>query len=53
LSSHDLIPMPSNDLHGSSVLEIQVYRNDTIGRDDYIGGLKESIEVLLAEGATG
>jgi hypothetical protein len=45
--------MPSNVLHESSVLEIKVYRNHTIGWDDYIGGVKESIEVLLAEGATG
>jgi hypothetical protein len=52
-SSHDLKPMPSNDLHESSVLEIEVYRYHKIGRDDYIGGMKENIEVLLAEGATG
>jgi hypothetical protein len=43
---------PSNDLHGSPVLEIEVYRDRTIGSDDYIGGAKERIEVLLAEGAT-
>jgi hypothetical protein len=45
--------MPSNDLHESSVLEIAVYGHHTIGPDDYIGGAKESIEVLLVEGATG
>jgi hypothetical protein len=53
LPSHDLKPTPSNDLHESSVLEIEVYRHHKIGRDDHIGGVKESIEVLLAEGATG
>jgi hypothetical protein len=45
--------MPSNDLHGSSVLEIEVYRHHTIGSDDYVGGAKERIDVLVAEGATG
>jgi hypothetical protein len=53
LSSHDLKPMPSNELHESSVLEIKVYRNHIIGRDDYIGRVKESIGVLVAEGAMG
>jgi hypothetical protein len=53
LPSHDLKHTPSNDLHESSVLEIEVYRHHKIGRDDYIGGVKESIELLLAEGAKG
>jgi hypothetical protein len=53
LSSRDLKSMPSNDLHGSSVLGIEVYRHHTIGSDEYIGGAKERIELLLAEGATG
>ncbi|KAF8510431.1 hypothetical protein JB92DRAFT_439283 [Gautieria morchelliformis] len=42
-----------NDLHGSSVLGIKVYRHHTIGNDEYIGGAKERIELLLAEGASG
>jgi hypothetical protein len=53
LSSRELKSTPSNDLHGSPVLEIEVYRDRTIGSDDYIGGTKQRIEALLAEGATG
>jgi hypothetical protein len=53
LSSRDLESTPSNDLHGSPVLEIAVYRNRTMRSDDYIGGAMEMIEVLLAEGGTG
>ena len=53
LSSRELKSTPSNDLHGFPALEIEVYRDRTIGSDDYIGGAKERIEVLLAEGATG
>jgi hypothetical protein len=45
--------MSSNDLHGSSVLEIELYRHHTFASDDYIGGAKDRIELLLAEGATG
>jgi hypothetical protein len=52
-SSRYLKYMPSHELRGSSVLEIEVYRHHTIGSDDYIGGAKESIEFLVAEGATG
>jgi hypothetical protein len=44
--------MPSDGLHGSSVLEIEIYKHRTIGNNEYIGGAKERIEVLLAAGAT-
>jgi hypothetical protein len=53
LSSCDLNSLPSDDLHGSSTLEIKVYGHHTFVLHDYIGGVKESIEVLLAERATG
>jgi hypothetical protein len=53
LSSGDLKSTPSNNLHASPTLEIEVYRDRTIGSDDYIGGAKEGVEVLLVEGATG
>jgi hypothetical protein len=36
----------------SSVFEMQVYAQRTIGSDDYIGALKDSIEILFAEGTT-
>jgi hypothetical protein len=44
--------MPSYDLRASSVLDIKVYGYHTFVLCDYIGGVKESIEVLLAERAT-
>jgi hypothetical protein len=53
LSSCDLKALPSDDLHGSSALEIKVYGHHTFVLHDYIGGVKESIGVLLAERATG
>jgi hypothetical protein len=53
LSSRCLKYMSSNDLHASSVLEIEVYGHHTIGSDDYIGGAKEKVELLVGEGATG
>ncbi|KAN0107633.1 hypothetical protein V8E52_009952, partial [Russula decolorans] len=40
------------DVHGSSVLELQVCARHRIGRDDYIGGVKEPIDSLLAGGVT-
>jgi hypothetical protein len=49
LSSCDLNSLPSHDLHGSSALEIKVYGHHTFVLHDYIGGMKESIGVLLAE----
>ena len=45
--------IPSNDLHGGSVLGIEVYRHRVFTRDEYVGGAKERIEFLVAEGATG
>jgi hypothetical protein len=42
----------TSDAQNSSVFEIQVYARRTIGTDDYIGGLKDSIEVLFAKGTT-
>jgi hypothetical protein len=45
--------MPSKDFHGSSVLGIEVYGRRIFTRDEYIGFAKESIELLLAGGATG
>ena len=44
--------MPSNDLNEGSILGIEVYRHHTIGSDEYIGGAKERIELLLAQGTT-
>ena len=52
LSSHNLESMPSNDLNEGSILGIEVYRHHTIGSDEYIGGAKEKIELLLAQGTT-
>lgn len=43
--------MPSNDLHGSSVLGIEVYGCRVFQRDEFIGGVKEKMELLVAEGA--
>jgi hypothetical protein len=42
----------TSDTQSSSVFEIRVYARRTIGTDDYIGGLKDSIEVLFATGTT-
>jgi hypothetical protein len=42
----------ASDTQSSSVFEIQVYARRTIGTDDYIGVLKDSIEVLFATGTT-
>jgi hypothetical protein len=38
---------------GSSVLECRVYAKHKIGSDDFIGGMKDVIELLLAERAAG
>ena len=37
-------------MQGSSVMEFEVYGHHAIGRDDYIGGMQFTIDVLLAEG---
>jgi hypothetical protein len=52
LSSRDLTSIHSEDLHSSSVLGIEVYGH-RIFCDEFIGGTKESIELLVSEGATG
>jgi hypothetical protein len=52
LSSRDLKSIHSKDLQSSSVLGIEVYGR-RIFTDELIGGTKESIELLVAEGATG
>ncbi|KAF8516291.1 hypothetical protein JB92DRAFT_2276660 [Gautieria morchelliformis] len=46
-------PFSFYHLNRSSVLEIEVYGHRPFARDDYIGGAKEQIELLLAEGGTG
>jgi hypothetical protein len=53
LSSRDLKSIHSKDLHSSSVLGIEVYGRRIFTRDEFIGGTKERIELLVAEGATG
>lgn len=45
--------MHSKDLDGSSVLEIEVYGRRIFMRDEFIGGAKERIELLVAEGKRG
>ncbi|KAF8490872.1 hypothetical protein JB92DRAFT_3128661 [Gautieria morchelliformis] len=40
-------------LNRFSVLEIEVYGHRPFARVDYTGGVKEQIELLLAEGGTG
>jgi hypothetical protein len=45
--------MSSNDLHGSSVLRIDVYGRRIFARDEYIDGAKERIELLVSDGTTG
>jgi hypothetical protein len=42
--------MPSNDLHGSSVLGIEVYGRRIFVHDEYIGGANVRIALLVAEG---
>jgi hypothetical protein len=48
-----LINFCDNDVLGSSVLECRVYTKCKFGSDDFIGGVKETVESLLAEGASG
>ena len=45
--------MHSNELDGSSVLGIEVYGRRIFTRDKLIGGAKERIELLVAEGKRG
>jgi hypothetical protein len=43
----------TSDVHGASVLELRVCAQHMLGRqDDYIGGVKETINSLLAGGET-
>jgi hypothetical protein len=53
LSSRDLKSIHSKDLQSSSVLGIEVYGRRIFTRDEFIGSTEESIELLVAEGATG
>jgi hypothetical protein len=46
----DAIP---SDVQASSVLELHVYAQRHLGSDDYIGGIKERADVLLAQGIAG
>jgi hypothetical protein len=48
-----LADMGDSDVLGSSVLECRVYTKHNIGTDNFIGGTKEVIGSLLAEGAEG
>jgi hypothetical protein len=42
--------LASDGTKGSSIFEMQVYAQRTIGTDDYIGGLKDTVEILFANG---
>ena len=37
----------------SSTLECQVYAGRKLGNDDFVGGIKDMVEALLAQGAAG
>ena len=50
---HDIPTSCGSEAIGSSVLECRVYAKHKIGNDDFIGGTKDTIESLLAEGAAG
>jgi hypothetical protein len=43
---------PSNDVHRSSLLELGVYINHTIGCDECIGVMSETLASLFATGLT-
>jgi hypothetical protein len=40
-----------SDITGSSILELQVYSRDAMRCDNYIGGMKDAVDVFLTEGA--
>jgi hypothetical protein len=42
-----------SDALDSSVFECRVYAKHKVGRDDFIGGTKETVESLLAKGIAG
>lgn len=53
MSLSSIKSMHSNELDGSSVLGIEVYGRRIFTRDKLIGGAKERIELLVAEGKRG
>lgn len=58
LTSHYIVYIVATDSQGSYatgsfMLECRLYANRKIGSNDFIGGTKEAVELLLAEGSTG
>jgi hypothetical protein len=53
VTSCRVINFRDSDALGSSVLECRVYAKRKIHSDDFIGGVQETVESLLAEGASG
>jgi hypothetical protein len=44
------VELPSSDACGSSVLMLDVYAHRKVGGDDYIGGIKEGVDLLHEPG---
>jgi hypothetical protein len=52
-TSHSVTDFCRSDALGSSLLECRLYAKHNMRKDDFIGGTKDTIESLLAEGAAG
>ena len=52
-TSHSVTDFCRSDALRSSLLECRLYVKHNIRNDDFIGGTKDTIELLLAEGAAG
>ena len=53
ITSCGVINFCDSDALGSSLLECKVYAKRKFGGDNFIGGVKETFESLLAEGTSG
>jgi hypothetical protein len=52
-TSHGVTNACGSDALSSSVLECRLYAKHNIRKDNFIGGTKDVIELLLVEGAAG